>query len=430
MQILNAPTRAEIDAAHAKGKWLEIGVSSARNALRVSKFKTCCWLGLLVSSIPIHLLFNSTVFETEHRESNFHLTIATEEFLDGGQFFPPGASLLTAEASDYLQYEIKYSYFYTYGYGTTASVRDYTDKESAIMKHLSSVASRGRTWDRIDVSDCLNKYVFRCNGLDRHRDLILVVDKPGGWTRNQMWQLFELGYDALAYNYLFWDRLVPANASNHLFYDTACVMEPLPSSTCQNDCLFALGTYDYVTHTSHFSNSSNSPYPFFGTRETTRKVLPILRPGSDILSVTYCLAEPLESNCYVGLSTTLLFAVTLSVVIKSGIALLVTFVLPRQNQNPLVTIGDSIASFIEKPDTRTAGFGSLGYNQNFINVGPKRWLALNKRRWAVVPISIWITSYFLFAIAISICLGFLIHLIQDGTLRNSSGGFFAAHSYF
>lgn len=69
MQILNAPTRAEIDAAHAKGKWLEIGVSSARNALRVSKFKTCCWLGLLVSSIPIHLLFNSTVFETEREFS-------------------------------------------------------------------------------------------------------------------------------------------------------------------------------------------------------------------------------------------------------------------------------------------------------------------------------------------------------------------------
>jgi hypothetical protein len=38
-----------------------------RNAFKVSRFKTLCWLGLSVTSIPIHLLFNSVIFGTERK---------------------------------------------------------------------------------------------------------------------------------------------------------------------------------------------------------------------------------------------------------------------------------------------------------------------------------------------------------------------------
>ncbi|KAI0868376.1 hypothetical protein GGS24DRAFT_513528 [Hypoxylon argillaceum] len=425
MQILNAPTRDEIDAAHQQGTWLEIGVSSARNVFRVSKFKTCCWIGLLVTSIPIHLLFNSTVFETEYRGSNYHLTIATEEFLNGGPFFPPGASLLTADASDHI--------FWTdFGYGTMGSVRNYTNKESATMRRLSSTATLGRTWDRIEASDCFEQYASNCNGLDRYGDVILVVDKPGGWTRNDMWQLLKLGYDALGYNDLFWDHLVPANAPNHLFYDTTCAMSegvanynviyPGWSGSCLTDCAVALGwgstNYD-----------GNSPYPFFGDRKPSgNKILPILRPGSDTISVQYCLADQLESSCYVGVSKILLFAISLSIIIKTGIALLVTIVLSRRDQISLVTIGDSIASFLEKPDVVTVGSAGSSLYKSLIHVGPKRWQALNKWRSTVVPVYIWIASYLLFAISISICIYLLASpVVGDGSLRKAlTGSFFAS----
>ena len=33
----------------------------------------------VISSIPIHLLFNSAIFQTDYRESDFSLTIATED---------------------------------------------------------------------------------------------------------------------------------------------------------------------------------------------------------------------------------------------------------------------------------------------------------------------------------------------------------------
>ncbi|KAI0911442.1 hypothetical protein F4823DRAFT_585781 [Ustulina deusta] len=415
MQILNAPTRKEIDVAHLNGTWLEIGVSSARNIFKISKFKTCCWLGFLISSIPIHLLSNSTVFTTEYRESNFNLTIATDEFLNGGSFFPPGASLLLREGIGF-------------GYGIPGTAEDYADKESAVMRYISSVADRSRNWDRIDVSDCLEKYLTNCNGLDRHRDLILVVDKTGGWTRNEMWQLLEPASDAEGYYYpSYWDHLVPANVSNHLFYDAACVMAP-GSPPCSTDCTAALGGYE--TNDQHIGYVG-SPYPFFRGEERGYDIHPTLRPGSDNISIQYCLADPLESRCHVGLSTTLLFAVTLSVVAKTGIALLVTTVLSRQCQSPLVTTGDSIASFLEKPDASTAGCAGLDLNKNSIHIGPKKWQVVNKRRWVVVPISIWITSYLLFAISIAVC----IYFLEDLSYRSLSalrsalrGGFFASNT--
>ena len=65
MQCLASPTRSEIDRAHSKGDWLDIGVASVRNIMgRVSWRRTLLWWILAASSIPIHLLYNSAVFKT------------------------------------------------------------------------------------------------------------------------------------------------------------------------------------------------------------------------------------------------------------------------------------------------------------------------------------------------------------------------------
>lgn len=74
MQVLNAPTRMEIDHAHSKGRWLEIGVPSLGNIFHVSGYKTLAWVLFTLSSVPIHLLFNSAVFETDYQGSNVRLT--------------------------------------------------------------------------------------------------------------------------------------------------------------------------------------------------------------------------------------------------------------------------------------------------------------------------------------------------------------------
>lgn len=96
MQVLNAPSREEVDKSHMSGSWLEIGVLSWRNIVRLSPFETIAWLGFLIKSIPVHLLFNSSVFQASYRFSKYDLPIVSEPFLHSGKYFTPGASLLNS----------------------------------------------------------------------------------------------------------------------------------------------------------------------------------------------------------------------------------------------------------------------------------------------------------------------------------------------
>jgi hypothetical protein len=56
MQGTTSPTRDEVDAAHRKGKWLEIGTQSWRNLSYVSRRHATIWSVLALSSLPLHLV--------------------------------------------------------------------------------------------------------------------------------------------------------------------------------------------------------------------------------------------------------------------------------------------------------------------------------------------------------------------------------------
>jgi hypothetical protein len=56
MQLVAAPTRKEVDTAHRKGIWLDIGVPSFRNLRQISRSSRLLWICLAASSLPIHFL--------------------------------------------------------------------------------------------------------------------------------------------------------------------------------------------------------------------------------------------------------------------------------------------------------------------------------------------------------------------------------------
>jgi hypothetical protein len=66
MQVLSAPIRREVDRAHAKGSYLDIGVQSPRNLFSIAPWRTVLWWVLLLSSIPLHLLYNSAFFQSSN----------------------------------------------------------------------------------------------------------------------------------------------------------------------------------------------------------------------------------------------------------------------------------------------------------------------------------------------------------------------------
>lgn len=63
-QVLSSPTRAEVDVSHARGRSVDVGVLSWRNAIRLSPFKRVAWIILLITSLPLHLLFNSAILQS------------------------------------------------------------------------------------------------------------------------------------------------------------------------------------------------------------------------------------------------------------------------------------------------------------------------------------------------------------------------------
>ncbi|KAH8678758.1 hypothetical protein BGZ60DRAFT_401781 [Tricladium varicosporioides] len=61
MQVASSPSRADIDRAHREQKWLDIGVFSFRNFKWISKYRLTAYSLLLLSSIPLHFLYNSVI---------------------------------------------------------------------------------------------------------------------------------------------------------------------------------------------------------------------------------------------------------------------------------------------------------------------------------------------------------------------------------
>jgi hypothetical protein len=56
MQRLVAPTRKEVDSAHARKKWLDIGMPSVRNLSFIGKSRVVLWVLLGLSSVPLHFV--------------------------------------------------------------------------------------------------------------------------------------------------------------------------------------------------------------------------------------------------------------------------------------------------------------------------------------------------------------------------------------
>ncbi|KAK1674671.1 hypothetical protein BDP55DRAFT_632742 [Colletotrichum godetiae] len=80
MQCLIAPTRTEIDSAHAKHEWLDIGIPSIRNFWSIAWKRRMLWALLAMSSFPLHLLFNSVVFTSTSTSRYRVYTISADNF--------------------------------------------------------------------------------------------------------------------------------------------------------------------------------------------------------------------------------------------------------------------------------------------------------------------------------------------------------------
>lgn len=312
MQVLNAPSRAELDSAHEKGSWLDIGVPSPRNAFRVSRFKTIMWILFFLSSVPIHILFNSVIFATDDRGSEFSYFAFDESVLTGGATFDPGTSLA-------LPYVSTYPYSSTNMTHTELARQDFeanhTDRSRIISATVEEMLEN--KWDKLDNSDCVSIYnTSSCSGLRSYRNVALILRGSTGWNRSQVW-------DLPANEISFWDEYVPKDVNNSLWFahisknsQYSCRMDLRSTSVdnsvgsrlyCDNGCSWDMGLDDTLNTVDTWT------YPLFSSAIESNEIVsssPAPEFEDSRVSVEYCLAEPLETICQIGLASTLLWVVS------------------------------------------------------------------------------------------------------------------------
>lgn len=231
MQVASSPTREEIDHAHQSLHSLEIGVTSFKNLGALSWFKIIAWAGLFLSSIPIHLFFNSAIFSTDYEGSDWHLTIASSDFVNQTiDYFVPGASLAPAGSScpaspNGTDLGCSYSDFYIDAGSSAGGILIHSGslgygRNDSSMANLgiTKAAQNSSSWGLLTPSECFDQYRF-CKPRQKYRDLVIVVHEIPGWVRSEVFNFSGSAANNLSQ---FWNAQIPPNDFNSLWYSTPC----------------------------------------------------------------------------------------------------------------------------------------------------------------------------------------------------------------
>ncbi|KAK7921574.1 hypothetical protein PG985_009596 [Apiospora marii] len=430
MQITTSPTRKEVDRAHMFLRPLDIGLPSWGNLPSLPYFKRVCWLILFLSSIPIHLFFNSAIYNTLYQGEKFNLTIATSAFTNNAPFMLPGASLTPGGASSPVQvYDpttMKYRnpnstlyQGYVDGYGTPIQLADYWNPDSGIQRRMDDIALQGSSWKWLKVDECLEDY--KSPGYrSTYTDLILTVssgtDNTNGWRRSQVFDFKNSSLDDM------WDSRVPADEVNSLWFSGQC------EYPFYKNCSRLLTKYPW-NETAHPTvlllddghNSTAGNETKYGYGRLIRK-----------LAFEGCLAKPVDS-CQVLVANDLLLAVLVCVAVKIAACVAVLW---HQQDASLVTPGDAIESFITRPDIHTRGLATLNDrdcqslqcsprealvaldNTSLVSsIRPRRWEKHHRRLLSTVPQGTWFQIYYPSSIALA---GIVTALVASQTFGDGS----------
>ncbi|KAH9206756.1 hypothetical protein DL95DRAFT_396674 [Leptodontidium sp. 2 PMI_412] len=376
MQCLSSPTRSEVDAAHAMGKYMDVGLPSFRN-LHGWKKKILFAL-LVLSTLPLHFLWNSAVFTTTQR-LDYNVYVVTPDFLtstsvDCKQNVTIGFDSAPRLATEYNPQKPLNDTHLDRLYNTTEPDNvwwsmDMCDTSLALQAN----ASKGLL-TRLNNAECINTY-GPGNGLMRdYANLLVVTKEQPADTNNTV--LMSFRYEAFVSN----------------FTANRWICDPNYLAKNKQKCKYT----DLATEADSWSLAQPK------ATETEPWKLEV----GDEWPIDYCLAEPthLTGMCQLQYSLVIMLAVLLANATK---LFCIVYILNTHLDTVLATIGDAISSFLEIPDPVTI-------NRPFLSRGQARQFKMAssgipapyhpyKLRWWQAPSWLrWIITLFLCILAISI----------------------------
>ena len=315
MQCLSSPTREDINRAHSQNLWLNIGTPSIRNLLGISRSRMVMWWLVAISSVPLHLLYNSAVFTTlSTREYNAFLV--QRDFLTGAPF----------DISHFSRFS------------PWIDVID-NDRVSESLNQVENIAHTLQddqgSLQKLANRDCIRTYAAEF--VSSHANVLLVPSAQS--PRHQRARRFR-----------FHGR--PARRNPHL--------RPREPKAFGNSSISDVWWSQ--------SEGPTSVYPWFCggvscdadsiAEEATWEFCNYV--NGDCLKIEYCLSQTVEEHCKLQFSGAIMMVVIVCNLCKM---IIMGYIAWKRPLEPLVTVGDAIASFLDEPDMTTMGICLSGKDQ-------------------------------------------------------------------
>ncbi|KAF9696725.1 hypothetical protein EKO04_005443 [Ascochyta lentis] len=339
MQGTTAPTREEVDCAHAKGKWLEIGTQSWRNLIYVSKRHASIWSVLAVTSLLLHLVFNA-VFFTTTETYQYAVAVVDHDFLHNTAF-----QATSENSSPTLP---QFEPFVWNGHCNGNDCFWDINNDTLVLDVLHDVRNPSRTqaYKRLGSSECIESYTE--GFMQKYSDVVVVsnvtqIDNPVLWTRYAQRNLSKDKKD-----------------TNQDPFHWVC-HDSLKTSTEKPDRCSRGFAKKYI---------SPETWTIYGH------------------PVEYCFARIEPERCHLQYNAYIMLAVVVFSIIKVLAIALLVFTHPKGDF--LRTIGDAVTSFLKRQDETTKnmclvssaqvrkhGFQTPYSPQTFTNARPRWWTGAN-----------------------------------------------------
>ncbi|KAJ4128825.1 hypothetical protein NW768_007344 [Fusarium equiseti] len=403
MQSLVAPTRKEVDAAHKAGHWLEIGVQSLKNVRFIGWRKVLFWSLFSLSSVPLHLVFNGCVLESKGT-NGFTVLLGAESLASASW---QGRSSITGALLEQ--------------YNNDSLMRSENEDPSRLKPINESIATNQThgSWQKISFQECMKRYNDPEKSLTHWRHLIMVMynyedqwrNSTKGWKLNQVYKNVTSMSDTDTINPLWTVKGFTRNGQRN-----GALSGPI-SGTYEV-------IYDWDAHKDVWRAGEWSMLQASNTFDPTSGLLimdyKLYKPEYRVMQVDHCWSERYEAPCRLSIANSLLLIVCIMCGLKCILCFLVLKLRVWGDENPLMTPGDAIASFISRPDEETRGMCTLSLEdlkklpaRTQLGLGdstqaykwlqgPRQWYTSSRKFGKAVPRNIWILSSLLIGSSLTV----------------------------
>ncbi|CUS09944.1 unnamed protein product, partial [Tuber aestivum] len=175
-QCLAAPTRSEIDAAHAKRRWMDIGVPSVRNLFRIKLERRILWIAIGFTSIPLHLLYNSAVY-TSLAANDFVVAVVSKDHFEPGAYSNMTETLVASPDQEW-----RFNNAVGTPYRTTRRYQTDSETIQLFRRVLEGYDTGAEDYDDLTTSDCTK--IYNTDFVSNRRNLFLITKLSSNATYN------------------------------------------------------------------------------------------------------------------------------------------------------------------------------------------------------------------------------------------------------